>query len=122
METTVANGERAWAKREQILEGAQRVFLRDGFAAASTDMLAKEAGVSKRTLYAYYPGKEELFVDVVRRLTIENPRTRMLDFVQGLQPRSVQELRTALLMLAGKVLETMMGTDDLALIRAVISD
>ncbi|MBD0354642.1 MAG: helix-turn-helix transcriptional regulator, partial [Rubrobacteraceae bacterium] len=56
-------GPRARAKRDQILDGARRVFLRDGFAGASTDDIAAEAGVSKRTLYAYYPSKEDLFVD-----------------------------------------------------------
>ena len=37
-------GPRARAKREQILAGAQRVFLQQGFAAASTDAIAAEAG------------------------------------------------------------------------------
>lgn len=115
-------GARARAKREQVLEGGRRVFLREGFAAASTDILAREAGVSKRTLYAYYPSKEELFVDVVRRLTLENPQTRVLDFVQGLQPRSPEELRAALLKLAQKIITTMMQPEDLALLRAIIAD
>lgn len=114
--------ERAQAKREQVLDGAQRVFLREGFAAASTDTLAHEAGVSKRTLYAYYPSKEKLFVDVVRRLTIENPQTRVLDFVQGLKPRHPEELRLTLLTLAHKVLTTMMQPEALALLRAIIAD
>lgn len=115
-------GARARAKREQILEGARRVFLREGFAAASTDTLAQEAGVSKRTLYAYYPGKEELFVDVVRRLTLENPETQILDFMRSLNPRRVEELRSALLTLAQKVLATMLRPDDLALLRSIIAD
>ena len=75
-------GSRAEAKRDQVLGGARRVFLREGFAAASTDVIAREAGVSKRTLYAYYPSKEELFADVLRRLTVENPQTRVLESVQ----------------------------------------
>jgi TetR/AcrR family transcriptional repressor of mexJK operon len=70
-------GRRGRAKRDQILTGARRVFLRDGFAGASTDAIAAEAGVSKRTLYAYYPSKEDLFVDVLRGLTIENPQSRV---------------------------------------------
>jgi TetR/AcrR family transcriptional repressor of mexJK operon len=45
---------RARAKRDQIREGAQRVFLERGFAGTSTDAIASEAGVSKQTLYAYY--------------------------------------------------------------------
>jgi TetR/AcrR family transcriptional repressor of mexJK operon len=123
MEMTLeGEGARARAKREQIIEGARRVFLRDGFAATSTDTLAHEASVSKRTLYAYYPSKEELFVDVVRRLTLENPQTRLLDFIQELRPHTPEELCEALLTLAQKVVTTMMQPEDLALIRAVIAD
>lgn len=115
-------GARAQAKREQMLEGARRVFLREGFAAASTDTLAREAGVSKRTLYAYYPSKEELFVDVVRKLTIENPQTQVLDFMQGIKPHTAEELHTALLILAQKIIVTMMQPEDLAILRAIIAD
>ena len=37
-------------KFEQVLEGALRVFLRDGFEGASVDEIARAAGVSKATL------------------------------------------------------------------------
>jgi len=115
-------GPRARAKRDQILTGARKVFLRDGFAAASTDAIAAEAKVSKRTLYSYYPGKEELFADVLRRLTIENPQTRVLASVEEMEPEDLAELREALLGLATKVLATMMDPDYLALLRTIIAD
>ncbi len=115
-------GTRAGAKREQVLEGARRVFLREGFAAASTDAIAREAGISKRTLYAYYPTKEDLFAEVLRGLTVENPRTRVLDFVRGIEPRDPAELREALVGLAQKAVTTMMDPDYLALMRTVIAD
>src|ERR671921_1171201 len=104
-------GPRARAKRDQILSGARRVFLRDGFAGASTDAIAAEARISKRTLYSYYPGKEELFADVLRRLTIENPQTRVLDTVEGIEPGTLGELREMLVGLAGRVASIMMGPD-----------
>lgn len=115
-------GSRAWAKREQILAGAQRIFLRDGFAAASTDAIAAEARVSKRTLYSYYPSKEELFVDVLRKLTIENPQTRALESMEGMSPQSREQLREDLLELAQKIVSTMMQPDYLALLRTTIAD
>ena len=115
-------GPRARAKREQILAGARRVFLRDGFAAASTDAIAAEAKVSKRTLYVYYPSKEDLFVDVLRRLTIENPQTRALESIRGMSPESRGELRRDLLELAQKIVTTMMQPDYLALLRTTIAD
>ncbi len=104
------------------MEGARRVFLREGFAAASTDVISREAGVSKRTLYAYYPSKEELFGDVLRRLTIENPQTRVLESVRGADPESREELREALLGLAKKLVPTMMSPEYLALLRTIIAD
>ena len=113
---------RARTKREQILDGARGVFLRDGFAATSTDALAAEAGVSKRTLYAYYPSKEHLFVDVLRELTIENPQTRALETIEGMSPKNGEELRRDLLGLARKIVATMMQPDYLALLRTTIAD
>ncbi|WDZ76129.1 TetR/AcrR family transcriptional regulator [Ensifer adhaerens] len=49
------------AKREQILEGARRAFLSQGFDAASMNDITREAGVSKGTLYVYFENKEDLF-------------------------------------------------------------
>ena len=115
-------GSRAWAKREQVLAGARRAFLREGFAATSTDAIAAEAKVSKRTLYSYYPGKEELFADVLRRLTIENPQTQVLASVEEMEPMGLAELREALVVLATKVVSTMMDPDYLALLRTIIAD
>ena len=104
------------------MAGAQRVFLRDGFAGASTDDIAAEARVSKRTLYSYYPGKEELFADVLRRLTIENPQTRVLAAVEEVEPEDLGELRETLVGLAGRIVSVMMDPDYLALLRTIIAD
>lgn len=53
-------------KFDQVLAGARRVFLRDGFEGASVDEIAREAGVSKATLYAYVPDKRLLFIEVAK--------------------------------------------------------
>jgi AcrR family transcriptional regulator len=53
------------AKRQQILEGARRMFLAQGFDAASMGAIAREAGVSKGTLYVYFKSKEELIEAIV---------------------------------------------------------
>lgn len=50
----------------QVLDGARKVFMRDGFERASVDDIAREAGVSKATIYAYFPDKQRLFLEVVR--------------------------------------------------------
>ncbi len=54
-------------KFEQVLEGARTIFMRDGFDGANVDDIAAEAGVSKATLYSYFPDKRILFVEVARR-------------------------------------------------------
>lgn len=53
------------AKRRQIIDGARRIFLGQGFDAASMGTIAREAGVSKGTLYVYFKSKEELFEAIV---------------------------------------------------------
>jgi AcrR family transcriptional regulator len=54
------------AKRRQIVEGARAMFLAQGFDAASMMDIAREAGVSKGTLYVYFKNKEELFAEIVK--------------------------------------------------------
>jgi AcrR family transcriptional regulator len=52
-------------KRCQIVEGARKVFMAQGFDAASMNEIAKAAGVSKGTLYVYFQNKEQLFQAMV---------------------------------------------------------
>src|SRR5256712_10756449 len=49
------------AKRRQIMEGARKVFMAQGFDGASMGEIARTAGVSKGTLYVYFDSKEQLF-------------------------------------------------------------
>ena len=44
-----------------LCEAAESVFIRDGYAAASMDEVARQAGMSKRTLYQVFPSKAALF-------------------------------------------------------------
>lgn len=48
-------------KREQILQGARTVFQQDGYEGASMSSIAREAGVSKGTLYNHFENKADLF-------------------------------------------------------------
>ncbi len=112
---------RARAKLEQIREGAQRVFLERGFAGASTDAIASEAGVSKQTLYAYYSSKETLLADVLRHLIHENPQNPLSE-VEEMPLDTSEELRGALDSLAQRAITGLMQRDYLALIRVVIAE
>ena len=49
-----------------LREAAEAVFLRDGYADAHMDEVARVAGMSKRTLYQHYPSKEALFEAVMQ--------------------------------------------------------
>jgi len=51
-------------KRRQITDAAHRLFLAQGFDVTSMEEIAREAGVSKATLYVYFKDKEELFAGV----------------------------------------------------------
>src|SRR5260221_11147524 len=60
------------ARPTEILGAALDVFRERGFAAARLDDVAKRAGVSKGTLYLYFPSKEAIFKELVRESILPN--------------------------------------------------
>ena len=52
-------------KEHLIVMAARECFLRDGFAGASMDTIAKSAGVSVKTIYSHYDNKDALFSAVM---------------------------------------------------------
>jgi AcrR family transcriptional regulator len=102
------------AKRKQILDGARRIFFGQGFAAASMGEIAREAGVSKGTLYVYFDSKEALFaalIDESKRETAE----RMLEL-----DHDDPDVRTALGEFARRLLRKVAVPSHVALVRTVI--
>ena len=80
-------------KAESILAAAKRAFLANGFGAVSMDTIARDAGVSKATVYAHFAGKEELFGAVIGR----ECERRFDDLsVSELDPRTVRISLTTL--------------------------
>ena len=57
---------RKQARPQELLDAALELFVERGFAATRSEDVAARAGVSKGTLYLYYPSKEELLKAVVR--------------------------------------------------------
>ena len=55
---------------KQILSAALEVFGERGLAAARLEDIAKRAGVSKGTIYLYFPNKEELFREMIRDIVV----------------------------------------------------
>jgi AcrR family transcriptional regulator len=52
---------------EDLLDATARVLVRDGWDRASTNRIAKAAGVSVGSLYQYFPNKEALVLALARR-------------------------------------------------------
>ena len=59
-------GRRKEARPGELLDAALDLFVEKGFAATKVDEVAARAGVSKGTLFLYFPSKEDLFKAVVR--------------------------------------------------------
>jgi len=52
--------------RARLLESAQEIFARNGFAGASVDQIAEHAGYSKGAVYSNFESKEALFLELLR--------------------------------------------------------
>jgi len=103
-------------KAESILAAARRMFLASGFGAVSMDAIAREAGASKATLYAYFASKEELFGAVVAG---EGERF-FRDFSAGeLDPAKVEASLTEI---ARRFLDLVLSPDAVAVNRITIAE
>jgi TetR/AcrR family transcriptional regulator, mexJK operon transcriptional repressor len=103
-------------KAESILAAAKRAFLAAGFGVVSMDKIAREAGVSKATVYAHFGSKEELFGAVIER-ECEQYFAR---FSAGeLDPSDV---RASLMILGRRFLELILSPDAIALHRIILGE
>jgi AcrR family transcriptional regulator len=103
-------------KAESVLAAAERSFLASGFGAVSMDAIAREAGVSKATVYAHFAGKEELFEAVIER----ECERYFASFSAGeLDPRDV---RGSLTVLGCRFLDLVLSDDAIALYRIIVAE
>lgn len=79
-------------KYDQVLAGARKVFLSDGFEGASVDTIAREAGVSKATLYSYFPDKRLMFMEMARAECARQAETSLHEIDMGAPPGTVLRL------------------------------
>lgn len=93
----------ALSKRERVVVAASRLFLDEGFGATGMDAIAKEADVSKATVYSYYEDKSSLFADVMVRMCEEIGGHRPLEGLVGASPE--ETLRAVALYFLESVLE-----------------
>lgn len=77
-------------KREEVLDIASETFLSKGFDGTSINVMAREAGISKESIYRYFGSKEDLFLAVVER-ELEVYKKSMLDTISHFQGKSLKE-------------------------------
>ena len=68
--------------KEDIVKRALNDFMQYGFKTFTMDDLANKMGMSKKTLYEYFPSKQDL-VDACLDYTLEMSCTNVTTFVQG---------------------------------------
>lgn len=81
-------------RRRDMVAAALDAFFDKGFAAARMDDIAAAAGVSKGTLYLYFPSKEALFAALVEDYAI--PNVVRMETIADTSPSAVQAIRAAL--------------------------
>ncbi|QYZ70315.1 TetR/AcrR family transcriptional regulator [Neotabrizicola shimadae] len=102
------------SRERRILDAALRVFSSMGYSGTTMDAVAAEAGLSKPTLYQYFPSKEQLFQEMMLA-----QRDQMLDMFQHPSPDGmVHELLAFAWAYAGVV----MRPDMLSLARLIIGE
>jgi TetR/AcrR family transcriptional repressor of mexJK operon len=110
--------ERQVAKREQITTAARKLFLEMGYAGTSMDAVSAEAGVSKQTLYTYFPAK----VDLLRAMLEAELSTIALSETTPPEPHTLAELRGLLLQFATRLTKSLLHPDSVAVIRLVLGE
>lgn len=57
----------------RLLDAAEAVFIKEGYARATFDAIARAANVTRKTIYARYPNMEAVFSAVIQRLETQSP-------------------------------------------------
>ena len=83
------------ARPQELLDAALDLFVEKGFAATRSEEVAARAGVSKGTLYLYYPSKEDLLKAVVRH-NVVNQIAEGTDFIRQFAGPTSELLATVL--------------------------
>lgn len=61
---------RAEARPDEVLDAALELFTRRGFTHTTVEQVARRAGLSKGTVYLYFPSKKALLAGLVRRAVV----------------------------------------------------
>jgi AcrR family transcriptional regulator len=105
------------ARLDTLFAAATRVFLRDGYGAASIDKVAHEAGVSTRTIYERFKNKADLLAVVITRLVERDMAT-----VLATAELERMELRQSLIAIGATITGRTCDPDAAALFRIVATE
>ncbi len=103
-------------KGQAIVEAAARVFLKQGYGAASMDAIAAEAAVSKQTVYSHFGAKEALFEAIIQGKCRELMPPDSLKWSPG------QNHEKILRLFAHRFLMTVLAAPSTALFRVVLAE
>jgi TetR/AcrR family transcriptional regulator, mexJK operon transcriptional repressor len=104
------------AKVRQILDAARKVFMESGYGAASMDAIARQAAVSKATLYTHFDGKDALFEALIVM------ECKHLSGQIGLRALDEPDIRVALRSLAQDFNTLLCQDESLAMYRIVVAE
>jgi AcrR family transcriptional regulator len=108
-DTVSARKRRKEARPSELLEAALSLFVERGFAGTRSEEVAQRAGVSKGTLYLYFPSKEDLFKAVIRtHLTV--PIAECTALAERYEGPTAELLRTLIGMVWAQVGKTPAGS------------
>src|SRR5579871_3021969 len=107
---------RRGGSREAIVEAAQRLFLERGFGSVSMDDLAEAAGVARRTLYNQFTSKEEIFREMLLRVSSQLEDA----FPPGMETQG--DIEDVLRLVARVILDLHQNPEYLGFLRMVVAD
>jgi TetR/AcrR family transcriptional regulator, regulator of autoinduction and epiphytic fitness len=102
--------------RQAIVDAAARLFLARGFGSVSMDELAAAASVARRTLYNQFASKEDIFREMLQRVSGQLEHA----FPPGIETQG--EVEDVLRVIARMILELHKNPEYLGFLRMVVAD
>ena len=106
------------ARPAELIEAARATFVENGFAATKVEAIARRAGVSKGTVYLYFPTKEALFEAVVRETVVPVLDTAAAFLAADRETPAAAQLR----FLLTTMYRELVGTDRNRLLHLIVAE
>lgn len=103
-------------KRAAIVSAAARVFLSSGYGVARMDEIAREAGVSKQTVYSHFGSKDALFEEIIK--------SKCAELVGGDDdwPLEAEDPEIVLQSIAKRYQQIVLSDNSIALFRVIVTE